>query len=109
MNTATDTKRVSGHVLVSFLLPHPLLELAAPGDTPEVLSAKERRNKAWLQRWMPVYFRRWGVIFGVFWVMSTLAPSLELPSLLISALEFAQYVSAATIVSLTVLYLPSRR
>lgn len=108
MESATRSPAHSGKLLAAFLLPHPLLDVAAAADTAEVRSTKTRRNKTWLLRWLPVYLWRWGALFLVFWLTSTLAPLLALPPALIWALDLAQVLSAGVALWLVTLYVNCR-
>ncbi|MDP3224296.1 MAG: hypothetical protein Q8M96_14290 [Rubrivivax sp.] len=80
----------------------------ADADTAEVRSAKARRNKAWLLRWLPVYLKRWGLMALVFWLTATLAPLLAFPPVLGWVFEFAQYTSTGVTIWLVLLYVRNR-
>lgn len=108
MEPIIETSSARSDVLASFLIPHCLLDFPADGDTPELRRDKARRNKVWLQRWLPTYIVRWALIFVATWMATSVAVAMDLPWLLDSILEFGQYASAGMAFGLTCLYVLAR-
>ena len=104
MNVSAERDRSEVQVLAAFLLPQYLLDRATSADTPEALIAKARRNKTWLLRWLPRYLKRWGLIFGGFWLLEWFGTFLGLPRPMTWAIEFAAYASLGIMTWLGMLY-----
>lgn len=104
MEPTTETVDLRASVLASFLMPHVLLDLPADDDTSEVRLVKSRRNRAWLQRWLPTYIGRWAVIFLALLTTTNAAVEMGSPLILSWTFEFAEYASGSICLWLVYLY-----
>jgi hypothetical protein len=106
MESTTETPGERANVMVSFLMPHKLLEIPTPDDSPEARRAKTRHNSTWLRRWLPTYIGRWAFLFVVLMTVRAAADTV-IPWFLDWPLEWAQYACGAMAVGFTGLYLLS--
>jgi hypothetical protein len=108
MEPSTEVSQPRSDVFGSFLTPFSLLHVPTVDDSPELRRQKDRRNSAWLKRWLPTYIRRWAFIFLAMWLTTLFSSALGLPALVDAILEFGQFASAGMGLGLIWLYVLAR-
>lgn len=108
MEPIVDRSEAQADVLLSFFMPHAMLEIPRPTDTRATRRDKTARNKAWLMRWLPVYMLRWSLLFAGTVVVNWMAAELGMPSFITWAGDLIQCACAGMATFCIGLYLHIR-